>query len=133
MTVEREIADVVGQVAGMTVKELPIGFALMRGDRVLMHIHCVLMPELDIPGCPLHVVQHLRMSAAAGLQARVVFAMPQGVMVKKITEGPIDGWVSLKGQWLQVEFGAWTVGGKTFDEERNPLTQIAASKKEWFE
>lgn len=129
---ERDVAQAVASLAGLTVAEVPIGFALSRGPRVVMQVFCVLMPKLELPSVPLCIVQHLRDSAAAGLEARVVFASPEGVFVKKVGPGSIDGWIGLERGQMRVYFGSVTVGGKVFNEEAEPLRQVAPSKKEWF-
>lgn len=129
---EREVAQAVASLAGLTVSDLPIGFALSKGERVVMHVYSVIQPTVDVPSVPLHIVQHLRNSVAAGLEARVVFANPQGVFVKKVGLGPIDGWIGLHEGLMQVFYGSLVVGGKVFNEEAEPLKQVAPSKKEWF-
>ena len=130
--IEREVAQTVASLAGLSVGELPIGFALMKDKRVVMHVVCVMLPYLDIPSIPLHIVNHLRNSAVSGLEARVVFACPQGVFVKKIGPGKVDGWIGMEGERMEVYFGSLQVGDKVFNEEAEPLRQVAPSKKEWF-
>jgi hypothetical protein len=144
---ERQIIDMVAQRTGMKAVKLPqfqdIDFALMKGD--------VVWGVVEVKGrrkhypqmfLSLHKVQALRQYACAGLQARVIFATPQGIYAKKIKEGPIDGWIGIGGRKdrgdaidteMMVFFGDLVVGDKTLKEEQDPMTKICDSDPRWFQ
>jgi hypothetical protein len=144
---EREIIDMVATKTGMRAVKLPqfqdIDFALMRGE--------VVWGVVEVKGrrkhypqmfLSLHKVQALRQYACAGLQARVIYATPQGIFAKKIGKGEIDGWIGLGGrtdrgdnkdQEVMVFFGDLVVNGQTMKEEEHPMTKICDSDPRWFE
>lgn len=131
---ELALARAVGALAGMTVQELPVGFALMKGERMAMHVFCVLTQKLELPSVPYVVMERLRSSAVSGLQARAVFASPQGVFVKKVGPAQMDGWIGLEGGQMVVSFGSLKVGDKIFNEEAEPLSQLPINPSpEWFQ
>lgn len=131
---ELQVAQAMAEMAGMTVKDLPIGFAFMREERAVMHVFVVVSPKNARPMLPLDIVIRLRNSALAGMEVRAVFAMPKGVFVKKITEGPIDGWTGVENNQLAVWFGKQHSGGKVFNEEAEPLKQLPLKTiPEWFQ
>lgn len=144
---EREVIDTVASMAGMTAHKLKaysnVDFALMR-DKMVRMVCEVKVRKQHYPQMflSLHKVQALRHYASLGLEARVIFATPAGIFVKKIGPGSIDGWIGLGGrtdrgdpddQELMVFFGQLEVNGKVYPEEAEPLKQIAASQQEWFQ
>lgn len=131
--IEREIAQVVANVARLTLAELPIGWGLMKDKRVVMHIFTKVMPKLDLPTLPFHTVNALRDSAAAGLEARAVFASPEGIFVQKIGHPVIDGWIGIENNQLSVTFGQIKTGNRFYPEAVEPMQMIAQSRKEWFQ
>lgn len=139
---EKQIIDLVAGRFGMKAVKLPqfqdIDFALMKGD--------VVWGVVEVKGrrkhypqmfLSLHKVQALRNYAAAGLQARVIFATPQGVFAKKIGPLEIDGWIGIGGRTdrndpMDMEFVChfYTPGHET--EEAHPMTKICDSDQGWF-
>lgn len=143
---EREVIEAVASLAGLTVQKLrpnDLDFALLRGKQVKMVCEVKIRHKhYDQMFISLDKVQALRDKAAMGLEARVVFATPAGIFVKKIGPGSIDGWIGFAGrtdrgdqfdQELMVHFGQLEINGKYFPEEVEPLKQIAPSKPEWFQ
>lgn len=143
---ERLIVDRVCERFGMKAVKLPqfrdIDFALVRGEVVwgVAEVKCrnKHYPQMFLS---LHKVQALRNYAAAGLQARVIFATPQGVFTKKIGPLEIDGWIGIGGrtdrgdnkdQELLVYFGDLVQNGKTYKEEQEPMQRLCDSDQGWF-
>lgn len=143
---EREVIEVVARVGRMTVQKLAdksqIDFALMKGDVVWgvaeVKVRNRLYPQMMLS---LHKVQALRLHAAMGLQARVIFAVPEGIYAKRIEEGPVDGWIGYGGRTDRgdaqdrepvVFFGELKVNGRVMREERQPMTRLADSDPRWF-
>ena len=144
---ERQIVDKLCERFGMKAVKLPqfqdIDFALMRGDAVwgVVEIKCRKKhyPQMFLS---LHKVQGLRAYAASGLQARVIFATPEGLFAKKIGPLEVDGWIGIGGRKdrgdeidteLLVHFGDLVFNGKTYKEEKDPMTKICDSDPRWFE
>ena len=144
---ERQIIDLVATKFGMKAVKLPqfqdIDFALMRGEVVWGVVEVKARgrhyPQMFLS---LHKVQALRQYAAAGLQARVIFATPSGVFAKKVGPGEIDGWIGVGGRKdrndpldteMVVHFGDLVVGDKTMREEKDPMTKLADSDPRWFQ
>ena len=135
---ELEVAEVLARKGGMKpikLKEFSnVDFALMKGDAVWgvieVKVRNKLYPQMMLS---LHKVQSLRDYAALGLEARVVYATPEGIYVKKVGPERIDGWIGFGGrtdrgdeadQELMVFFGG--------REEQEPIKRVAASRPEWF-
>lgn len=143
---ERQIIDLVATKFGMKAVKLPqfqdIDFALMKGEVVWGVVEVKARgrhyPQMFLS---LHKVQALRQYAAAGLQARVIFATPKGIFAKKIGPLEIDGWIGIGGrtdrgdakdQELMVHFGDLVLGDKVMREEKEPMTRICDSDERWF-
>lgn len=139
---ERQVIELVASRFGMKAVKLPkfkdIDFALMKGD-VVWGVVEVKARGKHYPSMFLSLdkCQALRNYAAAGLQARVIWATPQGLFVKKIGPLEIDGWIGIGGRTdrndpLDMEFVAhfYTPGQQT--EEAEPMTRLCDSKPEWF-
>ena len=144
---EKQIIDLVASRFGMTAVKLPkfqdIDFALMRGD-VVWGVVEVKARGKHYPSMFLSLAkcQALRNYAAAGLQARVIFATPQGVFSKKIGPLEIDGWVGIGGRRdrgddkdteLMCFFGDLVQNGKTYREEKEPMQRLCDSDPRWFQ
>ena len=143
---ERQIIDVVAGKFGMRAVKLPqfqdIDFALMKGDVVWGVVEIKARrqhyPQMFLS---LHKVQALRQYAAAGLQARVIYATPQGIYAKKVGPLEIDGWIGIGGRKdrndpvdteLMVHWGDLVINGQTMKAEQDPMTKICDSNPEWF-
>ena len=143
---EREVIEVIAAMGNMRADKLKeysaVDFALIRGTKVWgvaeVKVRDKLYPQMMLS---LHKVQALRNYAALGLEARVVYATPQGIYVKKIGPESIDGWIGIGGrkdrgdpddQELMVFFGPMVVNGKAMNEEERPLARVCDSKQEWF-
>jgi hypothetical protein len=144
---EREVIDMVASKAGMTAHKLKaysnVDFALMK-DRVVrmvceVKVRNKLYPQMMLS---LDKVQALRNYAAMGLEARVIYATPEGIYVKKVGPDAIDGWIGMGGRTdrddpddteMVVYFGQMTVNGKRISEEKDPMKRVCDSERRWFE
>ena len=147
LQIEAEVADLLAKRSGMkavkTKQYYPVDWVFMRGELawgvVEIKVRKKHYPQMMLG---LEKVQALRGFAADGLEARVVFCTPEGVFVKKIREGPVDGWIGIGGRKDRgddqdiepmVFFGPFVVGGVVYKEEAEPMERIADSRPEWFE
>jgi hypothetical protein len=144
---EREVIDAVASKAGMTAHKLKaysnVDFALMK-DRVVrmvceVKVRNKLYPQMMLS---LDKVQALRNYAAMGLEARVIYATPEGIYVKKVGPLAIDGWIGMGGRTdrddpddteMVVYFGQMTVNGRRISEEKDPMKRLCDSERRWFE
>ena len=143
---EREVAEILAKRSGMqAVKNKDhhrIDWSFLRGEVVwgVAEIKCRHL-HYDQMMVSLDKIQALRECAASGLEARMVFATPAGIFVKKIGPEGIDGWIGMGGRADRghsemepcVYFGNLTVGGMLIKEEKEPMVKIAESKPEWFQ
>ena len=131
---------------GMKAVKLPqfqdIDFALMKGQ-VVWGVVEVKARGRHYPQMFLSLAkcQALRNYAAAGLQARVIFATPKGIFAKKIGPLEIDGWIGIGGRKdrndpsdieMVAHFGDLVLGDKVMREEKEPMTKICDSDERWF-
>jgi len=147
MSVERAVMDVLAAPGGFTVEKLekygPADFALLKNGHVRMVCEVKKRnkhyPQMFVS---LAKVQALRDYAAIGIQARVIFATPDGVFSKEIGPGEIDGWIGVGGRSdrgdpkdreMVVFFGDFVVGDKVYKEEKLPMKLVADSNPSWFE
>lgn len=143
---ERAVIQKVATQFGMTADKLPnfsqVDFALSRGPVVWgvaeVKVRNRLYSQMMLS---LHKVQALRDLAATGLQARVIYAVPEGIYVKKIGPEEIDGWIGMGGRTdrgdsqdreLVVYFGDAHINGRLIREEKNPMTKLCDSEASWF-
>ena len=143
---EREVIDVVAAMGNMRADKLKaysnVDFALVRGEKVWgvceVKVRNKLYPQMMLS---LHKVQALRNYAALGLEARVIYATPEGIYSKRIGPKEIDGWIGMGGRTdrgddsdveMCVFFGPMVVNGKAMNEEAEPMKRVCDSKQEWF-
>lgn len=132
---ERAVIDVFGSIFNVKpVKLKPsliVDFGLIRGDQIVgvaeVKVRGKEYPEMFISHSK---VSELRRWDADGVKARIIFATPHGVYVKKV-EGPhIDGWIG---------FGGRTDRGDPQDQEPvvfyklDQMERIASSDPVWFQ
>lgn len=76
-----------------------------------------------------------------GVKGGVVFATPEGIYIKRIRPGALDGWIGVGGRTDRgdrqdiekvVYFGNWVVNGKAMFEEAEPMKRLCDSNPEWF-
>lgn len=142
--IQRQVIAVVAGIAKMKAEKLKryadVDYALTKGGSVRMvcdvQVQDKRQPQMAIS---LEKVRKLRGYAERGLQARIIFATPEGIFAKKIEDGPIDGWIGLSGRYdeeqgseMAVYFGPLVVSGKVMDEEKNPLQRLCDSDPSWF-
>jgi hypothetical protein len=131
---EQQVIDVFCQQFNLTSEKqkpsLIVDYALMRGQRMVgvaeVKVHHKQYPEMFISYAK---VRAMRDYMVDGIAPRVIFAMPEGIFVKKLETIAIDGWIGMGGRKDRND---------AHDREpvvfykTNEMTRIADSKKEWF-
>ncbi len=138
---ERQIIDMVAQRTGMKAVKLPkfdVDFVLMKGEVVwgvaevkgrMKHY-----PQMFVG---LEKIQKLRQYACTGLQARMIFATPEGIFAKKIGPAEVDGWIGVggrkdRGDSLDIELLCY-FDTSAPSEEKNVMTRVCDSDPRWFQ
>jgi len=138
---ERAVIDCISAQFNLRAEKLPkfdIDFALLRGKEVVMvtEVKCR-NAHYDQMFISLDKCRVLRDYAATGLQARVIFATPEGVYAKIVGPLHIDGWIGIGGRkdrndGMDQEMVVYFDTDEAKSKELWPMKRLMDSKQEWF-